>query len=492
MKFEFKNCDGVLQGTLIAPVLEGMGVPPRLVREDKEETLARAMTAQNFTGKKGEFCTVLMPTGLCVTLAGVGKPEGAVETWLQTVGGTLATVLKSVRHKEVMICTSGLSDVKVKTATAAAYLTFGLGLGAYSFDVYKTKKKETPEVELVRILSSDPEADETAFESLFAVLNGVYEARDLSSEPANMLPPAEFVEAVKALKMKNVTLKVLDKKQMQKLGMNLLLTVAQGAAEAPYLLIMEYMKGKKEDAPVVLVGKGVCFDSGGMNLKPSASLTHMKYDMSGGAAVVGTLHAVSELGLKQNVIGLVPLVENMLSDRAAHTDDVIQSMNGKTVEIANTDAEGRLILADAMWYGQETYHPQTLIDIATLTGVMKYVFGSQYAGLFTNDKGLGSALKKASDETVMDQIWELPLHPDYEKMLSSDIADLSNIGKGGDAGSATAAMFLKNFVADGVKWAHLDIASVGWLSADKPCAPKGATGFGVQLLTQYFINRENA
>ncbi len=492
MKFEFKNSEGALQGTLIAPVLEGMGVPPRLAREDKEETLARAITAQNFNGCKGEFCTVLLPTGLNVTLVGVGKVEGGVETWLQTVGGSLASVLKKVRQKEVMICTSGLSEVKVKTGTAAAYLAFCLGLGTYSFDVYKTKKKETPEVELVRILSSEVEADENAFTSLFSVLNGVYEARDLASEPANMLPPREFVEAVKTLKMKNVALKVLDKKQMQKLGMNLVLTVAQGASEAPYLLMMEYMKGKKDEAPVVLVGKGVCFDSGGMNLKPTAGLTHMKYDMAGGAAVVGTMRAISELGLKQNIVGIVPLVENMLSSKAAHTDDVVQAMNGKTVEISNTDAEGRLILADAMWYGQETYHPQIMIDIATLTGVMKYVFGSQYAGLFTNDNSLGTALKKASEETVMDKIWELPLHPEYEKMLSSDIADLSNIAKGGEAGSATAAMFLKNFIAEGVKWAHLDIASVGWLTADKPCSPKGATGFGVQLLTQYLINREDS
>lgn len=489
MKFEFANCDGKLKGTILAPVLQGASVPPRLLEEDKQGLIAKAMKAQNFTGKSGETCSVFI-NDLWLVLMGADPFEEPSAPWLQALGGHLAGLLSSLRQKEVMVCTSGLAQkMDMPAGKIAAHLAFGMGLGSYSFDVYKTEEKETQTVEKVVILSSDAEACEKAFEPLFAVLNGVYEARDLTTEPANMLSPGEFVEAVKALKLKGVTVKVLNKKQMEKLGMNLLLSVAKGAQEEPYLLVLEYLKGKKKQAPVLLVGKGVCFDSGGMNLKPSQHLSHMKYDMAGGAAVVGTLSAVSQMGLKENIVGVIPLVENMLSGHAMHTDDVVQSMSGKTVEVGNTDAEGRLILADALWYGQETYHPSIAIDIATLTGGMKFVLGSEYAALFSNHKALAEDLLKAADQTVMDKLWELPLHPSFAKMLKSDIADMNNISSANEAGSSTAAMFIQQFVQENVQWAHLDIAGVCWLNPGKPCAPKGATGFGVQLLTQYFVDK---
>ena len=246
------------------------------------------------------------------------------------------------------------------------------------------------------------------------------------------------------------------------------------------------MNGKKNEQPTVLVGKGVCFDSGGMNLKPSQGLTDMKYDMAGGAAVVGTLWALSNIKVKKNVVGIVPLVENMLSSTAQHTQDVWYSLSGKTVEVGNTDAEGRLILADALWYGQENYNPKTIIDIATLTGAMRYVFGSQYAALYSNNVNLSEKLKKASDETL-DKIWELPLNDAYAEMLKSPIADICNIGGNGEAGSSSAAMFIKSFIKDNTPWAHLDIASVAWTKKNIPCRPEGPTGFGVALLTQMIL-----
>ena len=317
-------------------------------------------------------------------------------------------------------------------------------------------------------------------------MDGIYEARDLISEPANMLSPQDFVDAVRQMKMENVKITVLDKSKMEKLGMNLILNVGAGAKKPPFLLVMEYMNGKKDDNPVVLVGKGVCFDSGGMNLKPSQGLTDMKYDMAGGAAVVGTLWALSNIGVKKNVVGIVPLVENMLSSTAQHTQDVWRAMSGKTVEVGNTDAEGRLILADALWYGQENYNPKAIIDIATLTGAMRYVFGSQYAALYSNDDKLAEKLKKASD-TTLDKIWQLPLNEAYADMLKSPIADICNIGGNGEAGSSSAAMFIKSFIKDNTPWAHLDIASVAWTKKRIPCAPEGPTGFGVALLTQMIL-----
>ena len=427
-----------------------------------------------------------MMDGFLTYLFGAGKKtENSSDLFFQELGGKIASFIKGIPQETVSVCACGFKKEKTETATPAAHLAYGLGLGSYCFDEYKTEKKEGHTIQIVSKTALD---DEKAFENLFAVMDGIYEARDLISEPANMLSPADFVDAVKEMKLPNVKVKVLDKKQMEKLNMNLLLNVAAGAAKEPYLLIMEYMNGKENEKPTVLVGKGVCYDSGGMNLKPASGLSHMKYDMSGGAAVVGTMVALSKIGKEQNVVGIVPLVENMLSSTAQHVDDVWTSMSGITVEVGNTDAEGRLILADALWYGQEKYKPSQIIDIATLTGVMRYVFADQYAGLFTNDEKLGKALKCASDKTT-DKIWELPMNSAFDKMMDSNIADVCNIGGQGAAGSATAACFLKRFIQKDIAWAHIDMASVCWAESNKPLTPKGATGFGVALLTQLIMDK---
>ncbi len=484
MKITFEERPETITYPVIVPVFES----DDLANDFKAG--ADAIKAANFTGKSGQRINFIKK-GFLMYLVGCGKrPEQNADSAIRDIGGNLARFIKSLDVAQVAVCPWDLNKCSVSKASASAWLAFGLGLGAYSFDVYKTDKGESKDQEVI-VFSDDEAKDETAFEPLFAMMDGIYQARDLISEPANMMSPADFVDAVKEMKLKGVNVKVLDKKQMQKLDMNLLLNVAAGAAKEPYLLVLEYMHGKKNEKPSVLVGKGVCYDSGGMNLKSAAGLTHMKYDMSGGAAVVGTVYALSKLAVKQNVVAIVPLVENILSSTAQHVDDIWTSMSGKTVEIGNTDAEGRLILADALWYGQSEYDAGEVIDIATLTGVMSYIFADQYAGIFSNDDDMAQKLLSAADK-VPDKIWRLPLNEAYGKMMKSNIADLCNIGGKGAAGSATAAMFIKEFVKPDTPWTHIDMASVCWSDADKPCIPKGATGFGVALLTQYILDKKCA
>ena len=477
MKIEFIIPQQNKTSVLIIPTFEG-----QKLHDDFDKN---AIKAYNYTGKAGEKVSFMMDGFLTYLFGASKKEETDSDLFFQKLGGTIASFIKTLPQKEISVCACGLKNEKTQTKTPAAHLAYGLGLGSYVFDEYKSEKKEP---KTIKIVSKTASEDEKAFENLFAVMDGIYEARDLISEPANMLSPADFVEAVKEMELSKVKIKVLDTKQMQKLGMNLLLNVAAGAAKEPYLLVMEYMNGPKNEKPTVLVGKGVCYDSGGMNLKPASGLTHMKYDMSGGAAVVGTMIALSKIGVKKNVVAIVPLVENMLSSTAQHVDDIWTSMSGITVEVGNTDAEGRLILADALWYGQEKYKPSQIIDIATLTGVMRYVFADQYAGLFSNDEKLKEKLKNASSQTI-DKIWELPMNAAFDKMMDSNIADVCNIGGQGAAGSATAACFLKRFIQKDIAWAHIDMASVCWNDSDKPMAPKGATGFGVALLTQFILDK---
>lgn len=468
MRIEFVEPKDLKASLVVVPVFKG----GNLKGFDKN-----AVEMASFTGEKGQTVSYVKDGRLMVLFGAGEKPKTLPE--VQVLGGKIGGFVKSFSTREIAVCARCMGSLM---AGAAAHFVYGMGLKLYDFDVYKTKEPQKDELS-IEVVSTNVEADEKDFGVLSCILDGVYETRDLIMEPANQLPPREFVEAVKSLKMADVKVRVLDAKEMQKLGMNLLINVASGAKEEPYLLVLEYMNGKKGEKPVALVGKGVCYDSGGMNLKPAAGLSYMKYDMAGGATVVGSMVAVSKLKPKKNIVAVVPLVENMLSSTAQHVGDVWQSMNGLTVEVQNTDAEGRLILADALTYVQEKYAPSCVVDIATLTGVMKMVFADQYAGLFVNDSDLKQKLMEASSLTN-DALWELPLHPAYDKMLASPIADTSNIANGG-AGSATAAMFLKKFIEKDMPWAHIDMASVGWAESEKELSTKGATGYGVALLTRF-------
>ena len=486
MQIIFDDYKSKIKGLVLVPVFEKGDICPFLKKEDTHGFISKAVKADKFEGKEGQICVVFL-SDLRVVLFGAGNKSKVTKVSLQKLGGQLASIAKPLQKEKVYIALDS-TGVEMPETEILAQVAFGFGLGAYSFDVYKQKKEDDIQISEVILLGKNPEEAQEQFEPLAAILDGVYETRDLVSEPSNMMTPSEFVDVAESIKIKNFDTDVVDVKQMKKLGMNLVLGVGQGSIHEPYLLVVKYMKGKKGAAPLLLVGKGVCFDSGGISLKPGKDMGDMKYDMAGAAAVLGTMISIAKMGLKTNVVAVMPLVENMPSGTALKPGDVVQSMSGKTVEILNTDAEGRLILGDAVWYGQEKFKPDTVIDMATLTGVMTYSLGTEYAGLFTDDEELAKDLEQASQETVMDYLWRLPLHANYNKLINSDIADMANLASSPEAGSSTAAHFIGRFIQPGVKWAHLDIASKAWTKRDLPCSPKGATGFGVQLLTRYILN----
>jgi leucyl aminopeptidase len=365
----------------------------------------------------------------------------------------------------------------------AARAGFGVRLAAYRFDRYRTKEKPEakPSIERVVIVTSDPAAAQGASAELEAVEAGVRFTRDLVSEPANVLYPAEFARRVKALESLGCTVEVLDEAEMAKLGMGALLGVGQGSARDSQLVVIQW-KGAGEAQPVAFVGKGVCFDSGGISIKPAEGMEDMKWDMGGAGAVAGLMHALAARKAKVNAVGVLGLVENMPDGNAQRPGDIVTTLSGQTVEVINTDAEGRLVLADALWYTKQRFNPRFMIDLATLTGAIIVSLGHDYAGLFTNDDDLAAKLDAAS-KAEAEPLWRMPLPPQYEKLIESPAADMKNIG-GRWGGSITAALFLQKFV-DGCPWAHLDIASTAWKKPSTvPTIPEGATGYGVRLLNR--------
>jgi leucyl aminopeptidase len=336
-------------------------------------------------------------------------------------------------------------------------------------------------VTTVRIVTGNPDAAAEALAPLAAVADGVTFARDLVSEPANVLYPAEFAARVQALESLGLEIEVLGEAEMEKLGMGSLLGVGQGSRRESQLVVMQW-KGAGDPAaqPVAFVGKGVCFDTGGISIKPAAGMEDMKWDMGGAAAVAGTMIALASRKARVNAVGILGLVENMPDGNAQRPGDVVTSMSGQTIEVINTDAEGRLVLADALWYCQDRFKPKFMIDLATLTGAIIIALGHDYAGLFSNNDDLSDKLLGASKASG-DLLWRMPLPAAYDKNIESMIADVKNVGDRG-GGSITAALFLKRFVND-LPWAHLDIASTAWKKPSSiPTIPDGATGFGVRLL----------
>jgi leucyl aminopeptidase len=324
-----------------------------------------------------------------------------------------------------------------------------------------------------------------AYAGLEPVIDSVFFTRDLVSEPANVLYPVEFARRAKQqLPKLGLKVDVLGEADMKKLGMDVLLGVGQGSRRESQLLVMRWMNGPKNQPPVALVGKGVCFDTGGISIKPAGGMEDMKWDMAGAGAVTGAMRLLAARKAKANVIGICALVENMPDGNAQRPGDVVKSMSGQTVEVINTDAEGRLILCDAMWYVQDKYKPQAMVELSTLTGAIIVALGHERAGLFSNNTPLSNRLRAAGSE-VGEKLWRMPLGPKYDKLIDSDIADMKNVGAGRDGGSVTAAQFLQRFVQEGVAWAHLDIAGMAWSSKGNETTPKGATAFGVRLLDKW-------
>jgi leucyl aminopeptidase len=371
----------------------------------------------------------------------------------------------------------------MKPAELAAHLALGAQLRSYSFHKYRTKQLEEyqPTLATVTIGTEDASGAKKAWQQKRAVADGIFIARDLVNEPPNVMSPQEFAARAQALSKLGVKVEVLGEAEMKKLGMNALLGVGQGSARESQLVVMQWNGGRKKEQPVAFVGKGVCFDSGGLSLKPGASMMGMKGDMGGAAAVTGTMHALAARKAKVNAVGVLGLVENMPDGKAQRPDDVVTSMSGQTIEILNTDAEGRLVLADALWYAQTKFKPQFVIDLATLTGAIMVALGMEHAGLFSNNDKLAERIQQAGRE-VGEPVWRLPLADGYDKMIKSKIADMKNISGVTHAGSIVAAQFLQRFI-DKTPWAHLDIAGVAWQDGEqKPLSPGWGVGWGVRIL----------
>lgn len=469
-------------------VEEGGHLPPaaRDIDEATGGAISRALRIGRFNGKKGETVDLVAPAGLeCarVTLFGVGKRMEA-EDWL-TLGGTLAKSADRIGEKALTVqLDCGTEDI----ASAAVALAEGARLGAYRFDKYFTKKKpeEKGALKTVSIQLTDAAAARKDFKARDAVVDGVFLTRDVVSEPPNVLYPESFAAEARALEVLGLKVEILNEKKMAKLGMGALLGVGQGSERESFLVTMRWNGGAKNAAPVAFVGKGVTFDTGGISLKPGPGMEEMKWDMGGAGTVIGLMKALAGRKAKANVVGVLGLVENMPDGNAQRPGDVVTSMSGQTIEIHNTDAEGRLVLADALWYTQKEFKPRAMIDLATLTGAMVIALGHEYAGMFANDDELADALFAAGGATG-EPVWRLPLGDAYDRLIKSDCADMKNIG-GRAAGSITAAQFLQRFVED-TAWAHLDIAGMAWSNRERAVTPKGATGYGVRLLDRLVADR---
>jgi len=384
------------------------------------------------------------------------------------------SALGKLKGKEPLLILAG-------TVRRTAELAQGVTLRAYAF----TERKSAEDVPqgAVTVMVSNPEEASAGAENALSVAEGVFMTRDLVMEPANHLTTVEFAKRIEALKDGGLKISILEEKDLEKLGMNLLLSVGKGSVTPTKVAIMEWSGGRKGDAPLALVGKGVVFDTGGISLKPAGGMEDMTMDMGGAGVVVGTMRALALRKAKANVVGLVGLVENMPSGEATRPGDVVTSMKGDTVEIINTDAEGRLVLADVLWYAQETFKPAGVINLATLTGAVIIALGHENAGVFSNDDNFADKFLRAA-KNEGEGAWRLPLGPGYDKMLKSDVADMKNIG-GRPAGSITAAQFLQRFIQEGTPWMHLDIAGAAFVPKDTDFAPKGATGWGVMSLDRF-------
>lgn len=359
----------------------------------------------------------------------------------------------------------------------------GILLASWSFNCYKSRKEPFQQLAQVEVICSDPSKLEATFQRFKAIATGVFYAKDLTSEPPNALFPAAYAERVKDLERLGVVVEILDEQAMQKLGMTALLTVGKGSCHPPRMVILRWIGAEDNRDPVVLVGKGVCFDSGGLCLKPGKSQVDMKWDKAGAGVVAGVIKALAMQKAKTNVIGILGLAENMPDGGAARPGDVISSLSGKTIEIVNTDAEGRLVLADCLSYAQQEFNPMVMVDLGTLTTETFASLGTAYAGLYSNDPQLAQTLRKAADLSG-DQLWELPMGPYFAKQLESTIADIKNMGLEGCGENGAAAEFLRAFVSDAIPWAHIDIAGVSWTLDE---TPKYVTGYGVRLLEEWIM-----
>lgn len=476
-------------GVIIVPVFEDGKKSKAYLDLDAatDGALERAVKAAAFKAEKGKALELVAPDGLSnsrIVLAGAGASKDFTVLDAEALGGSAITKVLASREKTAVFALAGFSAKKLEDEELAARIAHGARMKTYRFDKYRTTQKETEKPVLTKIaVHGAATKAKAAYATHDKIGDGVFLTRDLVSEPANILFPESFAKRCQELTKLGVKVKVLGEAEMKKLGMGSLLGVGQGSIRDSKLVAMEWMGGKKGDAPVAFVGKGVTFDTGGISLKPAKGMEDMKWDMGGAGAVTGAMAAIAGRKAKANVIGIVGLVENMPDGNAQRPGDVVTSMSGQTIEVLNTDAEGRLVLADALWWAQETYKPDVVIDLATLTGAIIVSLAHEFGGMFTKDDKLAKKLEVAGDVTG-DKLWRMPLTKTHDDMIKSDIADMQNIG-GSGAGSSTAAAFLGRFIKKDVSWAHLDIAGMAWNTKPTATIPKGGSGYGVRLLDEF-------
>ncbi|TPJ08647.1 leucyl aminopeptidase [Mesorhizobium sp. B2-7-3] len=495
-KFAAPQAAASRKGTVFVLSADNGGLSDAARAYDPGKTLDRAFPIAEFTGKLAGIVEILAPetTSLDRLVAiGAGKIAGLDEyAWLK-LGGTIAASLRKATDVAVVLDLAGASP----DGKDAANLAAGILLRSYSFDKYKTRKdkddgqgggqgggqgngKPDPKKPVkVTIHTADPAGAKKAFADAEAVIDGVLLARDLVNEPANVLGPVEFAARAKELEALGVNVEILTEKEMKKLGMGSLLGVAQGSPRGARMAVMQWNGGKPKDRPVAFVGKGVTFDTGGNSIKPASGMEDMKGDMGGAAAVTGLMHALAARKAKANVVGIIGLVENAVDGHAQRPGDIVTSMSGQTIEVLNTDAEGRLVLADALWYCNDRFQPKFMVNLATLTGAIMVALGLHYAGLFSNDDELAQRLTAAGQST-QERLWRMPLGAEYDKLIDSKNADMKNIG-GRYGGAIIAAQFLQRFVKD-TPWAHLDIAGTAMGSPLNEINQSWGSGFGVRLL----------
>jgi leucyl aminopeptidase len=447
--------------------------------------------------KRGEVMELRYPPGLeldRLLVLSLGKPAETGRYDLETAGGSLAVKLRALRVRQASVAVEPVGALKATAPELAISLATGACLRAYRFAKYRTAKnadEDESEVAQLTLHLAEPDPAKAAWPAAAAVIAGVQHGRDLVTEPANVLSPVAFAEACVALGSAfDLEVEVLDPAAMRRLGMNTLLAVGQGSAHESRVAVLRWSGGAADAPPVALIGKGVCFDSGGLSIKPAGGMEEMKWDMAGAGAVFGAMKALAGRKARANVVGVLGLTENMPSGAAQRPGDVVTSMSGLTIEVVNTDAEGRLVLADVMHYAKERFKPKAMIDLATLTGAIIVALGHEQAGLFTPDDQLAERLQ-AAGAAVGERLWRMPLGDDYAKHIKSDIADIKNVGRERQAGATAGAVFLQRFAGD-VPWAHIDMAGTAWTKEDRPLAPKGATGYGIRLLDRLIADHYEA
>jgi len=481
MNIDFLSTDqfspGAQDGVIVLLIDDVSSVADACARfgEGVAQAAAKAAKVTGFEGKRGEKIDLMSPVGLRadrLILWSLGKRGDIVDREAVEIGGAIMAAVQNSGSKTVAVIDE--DDQLDMTAIAE-----GMSLRSYRFDKYRTTEPQSkkPSITAVQIFDSSKAADR--FAARAAVVDGVNLTRDLCSEPPNVLHPESFADRVREMQDLGLEVTILGEDTLAEMGFAALLGVGVGSEKMSQVAVMHWKGAGDDSAPLALIGKGVTFDTGGISIKPSDGMDQMKWDMGGAGLVTGAMCALAKRKAKANIVGLIGLVENMPDGKAQRPGDVVTSLSGQTIEVLNTDAEGRLVLADVLWYAKETFNPHAMIDFATLTGAIIVALGHEYAGLFSNDDALSGKITAAGEATG-DKVWRFPLHKNYDKLIDTPTADMKNIG-GRGAGSITAAQFLQRFVGD-VPWAHVDVAGTMWTDKNLPLSEKGATGFGVRLV----------